>query len=269
MGLIQDLDFIGIPSRDAERARSFYRDVLGMRADGHAEYEQWAGGTCFVVWEPERVGMEFVAQTGNPLPLRVEDVSGAGGARVQGRDVLRRHPRHRCLQHGHLRRPRRQPAHAAPPLRAVRERVAGIDHGAGAGGSDRRDVCARRWSWSASLPSLSVVRRAVGLGSRHRRRNRPARRARPRRRLAPARPRRSRLRSPGRSGRWPTRNRVPPRATRRHPPHHLLDRSRDVDVQADHQGVLVPRRRPGRKIGLDPIDALDDVRSHALAVDRA
>jgi len=75
MGLIQDLDFIGIPSRDAERARSFYRDVLGMRADEHAEYEQWAGGTCFVVWEPERVGMEFVAQTGNPLPLRVEDVN--------------------------------------------------------------------------------------------------------------------------------------------------------------------------------------------------
>ena len=69
MALIQDLDFIGIPSRDADRARSFYRDVLGMRPDEHAEYEQWAGNTCFGVWQPERVGMEFVAQTGNPLPL--------------------------------------------------------------------------------------------------------------------------------------------------------------------------------------------------------
>jgi catechol 2,3-dioxygenase-like lactoylglutathione lyase family enzyme len=77
MALIQDLDFIGIPSQDAERARSFYRDVLGMRPDEHAEYEQWAGSTCFVVWEPERVGMEFVAQTGNPLPLRVQDVHAA------------------------------------------------------------------------------------------------------------------------------------------------------------------------------------------------
>ena len=77
MALIQELDFIGIPSRDADRARSFYRDVLGMRPDEHAEYEQWAGGTCFGVWEPERVGMEFVAQTGNPLPLRVEDVHPA------------------------------------------------------------------------------------------------------------------------------------------------------------------------------------------------
>ena len=58
MTLIQELDFIGIPSQDAARARSFYRDVLGMRPDEHAEYEQWAGSTCFVVWEPERVGMD-------------------------------------------------------------------------------------------------------------------------------------------------------------------------------------------------------------------
>ena len=36
MALIQELDFIGIPSQDAERARSFYRDVLGMRPDEHA-----------------------------------------------------------------------------------------------------------------------------------------------------------------------------------------------------------------------------------------
>ena len=77
MALIQDLDFIGIPTRDADRARSFYRDVLGLRPDEHAEYEQWAGGTCFGVWEPERVGMEFIPQKGNPLPLRVEDVHAA------------------------------------------------------------------------------------------------------------------------------------------------------------------------------------------------
>jgi catechol 2,3-dioxygenase-like lactoylglutathione lyase family enzyme len=60
MALIQDLDFIGIRLQDAGRARSFYRDVLGMRPDEHAEYEQRAGSTCFVIWEPERVGIEFV-----------------------------------------------------------------------------------------------------------------------------------------------------------------------------------------------------------------
>ena len=33
MAPIQDLDFIGIPSQDADRARSFYRDVLGDTLD--------------------------------------------------------------------------------------------------------------------------------------------------------------------------------------------------------------------------------------------
>jgi catechol 2,3-dioxygenase-like lactoylglutathione lyase family enzyme len=77
MALIQELDFIGIPSQDPDRARAFYRDVLGMRPDEHADYEQWAGNTCFGVWQPENVGMPFVAQQGNPLPLRVEDVHAA------------------------------------------------------------------------------------------------------------------------------------------------------------------------------------------------
>src|SRR5215211_5753562 len=128
MALIEELDFIGVPSQDAGRARSFYRDVLGMRPDEHAEYEQWAGNTCFVVWEPVRVGMEFVAQTGNALPLRVQDVQAAR-AELESKGVtfLRRHPRHRRMPHGDLRRPRRQPSHVAPPLRAVRKRVAGID----------------------------------------------------------------------------------------------------------------------------------------------
>jgi catechol 2,3-dioxygenase-like lactoylglutathione lyase family enzyme len=86
MALIQELDFIGIPSRDMDRARSFYRDVLGMRPDEHSEYEQWAGDTCFSVWEPEKVGMEFVVQTGNPLPLLVEDVQAAR-AELEGKGV--------------------------------------------------------------------------------------------------------------------------------------------------------------------------------------
>jgi catechol 2,3-dioxygenase-like lactoylglutathione lyase family enzyme len=77
MTTIKRLDFIGIPSRDADRARAFYRDVLGMRPDDHAEYEQWAGDTCFGVWEPERLGLPFHPQKGNPLPLGVDDVAAA------------------------------------------------------------------------------------------------------------------------------------------------------------------------------------------------
>ncbi|HEX8105907.1 MAG TPA: VOC family protein [Solirubrobacteraceae bacterium] len=71
------LDFLGIPTRDAARSRAFYRDVLGLRPDEHAEYESWAGDTCFAHWEPEKVGREFVAIRGNPIPLRVDDVAQA------------------------------------------------------------------------------------------------------------------------------------------------------------------------------------------------
>jgi catechol 2,3-dioxygenase-like lactoylglutathione lyase family enzyme len=77
MTAISRLDFLGVPSQDADRARAFYRDVLGMRPDDRAEYESWAGDTCFAVWEPERMGMPFVAQKGNPLPLGVDDVAAA------------------------------------------------------------------------------------------------------------------------------------------------------------------------------------------------
>ncbi len=57
------LDFIGIPSRNAERSRSFYVDTLGLRADEHARFEVWIGETCFGIWEPERLGMAFAAQS--------------------------------------------------------------------------------------------------------------------------------------------------------------------------------------------------------------
>jgi catechol 2,3-dioxygenase-like lactoylglutathione lyase family enzyme len=73
--MITRLDLVGIPSRDAERARSFYRDTLGLRPDEHADYEQWVGNACLGIWEPEKVGMPFVAQKGNPLALGCDDVA--------------------------------------------------------------------------------------------------------------------------------------------------------------------------------------------------
>jgi catechol 2,3-dioxygenase-like lactoylglutathione lyase family enzyme len=86
MSVIQRLDFLGIPSQDADRARDFYRDVLGMRPDDHGEYEQWAGQVCFGIWEPERQGMQFVPQKGNPWPLGVDDVAAAR-AELEGKGV--------------------------------------------------------------------------------------------------------------------------------------------------------------------------------------
>lgn len=54
------------PSRDPDRARAFYRETLGLQPDPNAQYESWAGGTCFAVWAPEQLGMPFIAQKGNP-----------------------------------------------------------------------------------------------------------------------------------------------------------------------------------------------------------
>jgi catechol 2,3-dioxygenase-like lactoylglutathione lyase family enzyme len=75
MAVIERLDFLGVPTQNPERSRAFYRDVLGLRPDEHAEWEQWAGDTCFGIWEPEKQGMPFVAQKGNPWPLRCDDVA--------------------------------------------------------------------------------------------------------------------------------------------------------------------------------------------------
>ena len=75
--MITRTDFIGVPSQDADRARDFYREVLGLRPDAHAEYECWAGDTCFAIWSPERIGMPFVPQKGNPWALGVDDVPAA------------------------------------------------------------------------------------------------------------------------------------------------------------------------------------------------
>jgi catechol 2,3-dioxygenase-like lactoylglutathione lyase family enzyme len=77
MSVIQRVDFIGVPSQDADRARAFYRDVLGLRPDEHGQYEQWAGDTCIGIWTPEAQGMPFTPQKGNPLPLGVDDVAAA------------------------------------------------------------------------------------------------------------------------------------------------------------------------------------------------
>ena len=75
--MIRKLDFIGIPSRDAERARSFYVDTLGLRPDDHGRFEVWVGETCFSIWEPERLGMPFAPQKNAHPALHVDDVAAA------------------------------------------------------------------------------------------------------------------------------------------------------------------------------------------------
>jgi catechol 2,3-dioxygenase-like lactoylglutathione lyase family enzyme len=73
--MITGLDFVGIPSQDAERSRAFYVDTLGLRPDAKARFECWAGDTCFGIWEPARQGMPFAPQKNAHPALHVEDVA--------------------------------------------------------------------------------------------------------------------------------------------------------------------------------------------------
>lgn len=74
---ITKLDFVGVPSTDAERSRTFYIDTLGLRPDGKAKYEFWVGDTCFAIWEPGKMGMTFAPQKNAHLALHVDDIEAA------------------------------------------------------------------------------------------------------------------------------------------------------------------------------------------------
>jgi len=75
--MIRSLDFVGVPSTDAERTRSFYVDTLGLRPDDKARFEFWLGDTCFTIWEPEKLGMPFAPQKNAHPALHVDDVAAA------------------------------------------------------------------------------------------------------------------------------------------------------------------------------------------------
>jgi catechol 2,3-dioxygenase-like lactoylglutathione lyase family enzyme len=75
--MISKLDFVAVPSQDADRSRAFYVDTLGLKPDAKADYEFWVGDTCFGIWEPERFGMEFAPQSNGHPALHVDDVDAA------------------------------------------------------------------------------------------------------------------------------------------------------------------------------------------------
>jgi catechol 2,3-dioxygenase-like lactoylglutathione lyase family enzyme len=75
--MISKVDFVGIPSTDTARSRSFYVDTLGLRPDDHAQSEVWAGDTCFGIWEPKQFGIEFAPQKNAHPALHVDDVPAA------------------------------------------------------------------------------------------------------------------------------------------------------------------------------------------------
>jgi len=75
--MTKKLDFIGVPSTDAERTRKFYVETLGLKPDPKTHLEFWVGETCFAIWEPGEMGFGFEPQKLSHLALGVEDVASA------------------------------------------------------------------------------------------------------------------------------------------------------------------------------------------------
>ena len=60
---------------DLAKSRAFYVEKLALRPDDKARFEFWAGETCFGIWEPERMGMEFAPQKNAHPAFHVDDVA--------------------------------------------------------------------------------------------------------------------------------------------------------------------------------------------------
>jgi catechol 2,3-dioxygenase-like lactoylglutathione lyase family enzyme len=73
---VEQVDFINVATRDAERSRTWYRDMLGLEPDAHNPHELTAGQVTLSFWEPEQEGIEFKPSIGG-FAVRVPDVEAA------------------------------------------------------------------------------------------------------------------------------------------------------------------------------------------------
>jgi catechol 2,3-dioxygenase-like lactoylglutathione lyase family enzyme len=51
--MISKLDFIGIPSQDADRSRAFYVETLGLRPDDQATHDDTGVGHMALFTDPD------------------------------------------------------------------------------------------------------------------------------------------------------------------------------------------------------------------------
>jgi len=79
MPSITRVDFIPIPTQDAEIATAFYTDVLGLTQGEHTLDKPFSefdlGGTTLNIWDPSTAGRDFQANT-NAVALHTDDVKG-------------------------------------------------------------------------------------------------------------------------------------------------------------------------------------------------
>jgi predicted enzyme related to lactoylglutathione lyase len=76
--LVERTDFVSVPVQDMERAKTFYRETLGMRSPnweaGFPEVE--TGNVSLYLVDPTAMGAEFAPHTAH-IALRVSDVAAA------------------------------------------------------------------------------------------------------------------------------------------------------------------------------------------------
>lgn len=87
---ITGTDFVTIPVQDFERAKTFYREVLGLR-----ESKQWGdmpaqeyetGNLTIALMDPTAFGMEFETAGGSSVVLQVDDFEAAK-SELEGKGV--------------------------------------------------------------------------------------------------------------------------------------------------------------------------------------
>lgn len=82
------VDFVSVPTRDTDRAVTFYREVLGLRESEFSEGEIETPNVTLSFWNPEADGEPFQANTAG-MALRVADVEAAVEEfRAAGGDVI-------------------------------------------------------------------------------------------------------------------------------------------------------------------------------------
>jgi catechol 2,3-dioxygenase-like lactoylglutathione lyase family enzyme len=73
---VERVDFINIASRDPERSRAWYREMLGLELDPNNPAELTVGQTTLAFWNPEEEGYDFSRNIGG-FAVRVADVEQA------------------------------------------------------------------------------------------------------------------------------------------------------------------------------------------------
>jgi catechol 2,3-dioxygenase-like lactoylglutathione lyase family enzyme len=86
--IVEQVDFVSVPTRDSARAVEWYSEVLGLPQSEYSSGEIETPNLTLCFWKPEEQGVEFVPNE-NGVALRVGDVEAAvEEVRAAGGEVL-------------------------------------------------------------------------------------------------------------------------------------------------------------------------------------